>query len=144
MIVARRRGYYASVVVLLITFIAWLIQPQAILIEEYGGVTRLAVRIGFVMAFPAAVALMALRLAAGMVVSLLALAVLPILALLSGGGLIVSIGFACAGQWHEAVKGLWACLVSSVALGLLAGLAQLVNPTIFCVLVTMTDRRSDR
>lgn len=106
--------------------------------------TWLAVRIGRIMVVFVVVALMALRLAAGIIVSLLALIVLPVLVLLSGSGLIVSIGFAYAGQWHDAAKGLWACLVCSVALALFAGVAQLLNPTIFSVRVTMTDRRVDR
>ncbi len=102
---------------------------------------RFVILIARIAIFPAAIILMAFRLALGIVLSFLAPIVLPVLVLLSGGGLVVSIAFASAGHWHDAAKGLWACFVCSVALGLFAGVVQLVNPYIFSAPVTITNRR---
>ena len=97
--------------------------------------------VGLIMGFAALPVLLALRIAVAAVLAVVTPIVMPILALLSGGGLLVSIGFACAGQWHNAAKGLLACFACSVVLGLFACLAQLVNSYIFSVPATITNRR---
>jgi hypothetical protein len=75
--------------------------------------------------------LLALRIALAAVLAVVTPIVMPILALLSGGGLLVAIGFACVGHWHDAAKGLWACFICSVTFAVVACLAQLVNPLAF-------------
>jgi hypothetical protein len=87
--------------------------------------------VGRIVGFAALTVLLALRIALAAVLAVVTPIVMPILALLSGGGLLVAIGFACAGHWHDAAKGLWACLICSVTFGVLAGLIQWVNPRAF-------------
>ena len=92
-----------------------------------------------IMGFVVLAVLLALRIALAAVLAVITPIVMPILALLSGGGLLVGIGFACAGHWHEAAKGLWACFICSGALGVVACLVQLVNPLAFSSPVTYTN-----
>jgi thiol:disulfide interchange protein len=74
---------------------------------------------------------LSLRIALAAVLAVIMPIVMPILALLSGGGLLVAIGFACAGHWHDAAKGLWACGSWSAVICFTASLAQTINPYIF-------------
>jgi hypothetical protein len=85
--------------------------------------------------------LLALRIALAAVLAVITPIVMPILALLSGGGLLVAIGFACAGHWHDAAKGLWACLICSVTLAVVACLVQVVNPLAFSLAVRFPTQR---
>jgi hypothetical protein len=84
--------------------------------------------------------LLALRIAVAAVLAVVTPIIMPILALLSGGGLLVAIGFACAGHWHDAAKGLWACLICSVTFAGVACLIQLVNPLAFSAPVITTGK----
>ena len=95
---------------------------------------------GAIAVFAGLAVLLAFRIALAAVLAVVTPVVMPILALLSGGGLLVAIGFACVGHWHNAAIGLWACFACSVVLGLFAGLVQLVNPYIFSAPVTITTR----
>lgn len=74
---------------------------------------------------------LAFRIALAAVFAMLTPIVMPILAVLSGGSLLVMIGFAFAGHWHDAAKGLWACFICSVTFAIVAALDQLVNPLAF-------------
>ena len=96
--------------------------------------------IGQIIVFVSVAILAMVRLALGIVLSIVAPVVLPVLVLLSGGGLLVTVGFACAGHWSHALKGLVAWFACTVALALFAGLAQLVNPYLFSVPVIVTNR----
>jgi hypothetical protein len=96
---------------------------------------------GAVIGFAALVVLLALRIAVAAVLAVVTPIVMPILALLSAGGLLVAIGFACAGHWHDAAKGLWACFICSVSFAVVACLAQLVNPLAFSLPVGFAGRR---
>jgi hypothetical protein len=96
---------------------------------------------GAVIGFAALAVLLALRIAVAAVLAVVTPIVMPILALLSGGGLLVAIGFACAGHGHDAAKGLWACFICSVTFGVVASLAQLVNPLAFSLPVGFLGRR---
>lgn len=97
-----------------------------------------------IIGFAALAILLALRIALAAVFAVITPIVMPILALLSGGGLLVAIGFACAGHWHDAAKGLWACLICSVAFGVIAYLTQLVNPLAFSLNVAGTNVTADK
>ncbi len=88
-----------------------------------------------IMGFAALAVLLALRIAVAAVLALVTPIIMPILALLSGGGLLVAIGFACAGHWHDAAKGLWMSFICSVIFAGAACLAQLVNPLAFSLVV---------
>jgi hypothetical protein len=96
--------------------------------------------VGAIIGFAVLGVLLALRIALAAVLTVITPIVMPILALLSGGGLLVAIGFACFGHWQDAGKGLWACLICSVAFGAIAGLTQLVNPLAFSTPVMSTGR----
>ncbi len=95
-----------------------------------------------IMGFVVLAVLLALRIALAAVLAVITPIVMPILALLSGGGLLVAIGFACAGHWHDAAKGLWACFICSVIFASVACLVQLVNPLAFLP-VGFVGRRMD-
>ena len=96
---------------------------------------------GAVIGFAALAVLLALRIAVAAVLAVVTPIVMPILALLSGGGLLVAIGFACAGHWHDAAKGLLACVICSVTFAVVACLVQLVNPLAFSLPVGFAGRR---
>jgi hypothetical protein len=81
-----------------------------------------------------------LRIAVAAVLAVVTPIVMPILALLSGGGLLVAIGFACAGHLHDAAKGLCACFICSVSFAGVACLVQLVNPLAFSAPVITTGK----
>lgn len=98
--------------------------------------------VGGMIGFAMLAVLLALRIALAAVLAVITPIVMPILALLSGGGLLVAIGFACAGHWHDAAKGLWACLMCGSTFVSVAGLAQLVNPFAFGVPVVSLPTRS--
>jgi hypothetical protein len=87
--------------------------------------------VGRIIGFAAFAVLLALRIALAAVLAVITPIVMPILAVLSGGGLLVAVGFACAGHWHDAAKGLWACLLCSGAFALIAGLTKMLNPLAF-------------
>jgi hypothetical protein len=89
--------------------------------------------VGRIIGFAVLAVLLALRIALAAVLAVITPIVMPILALLSGGGLLVAIGLACAGRWHDASKGLWACLICSLTFAVLAALIQWVNPQAFVV-----------
>ncbi len=91
-----------------------------------------------IMGFVVLAVLLALRIALAAVLAVITPIVMPILALLSGGGLLVAIGFACVGHWHDAAKGLWACCICSVTFAGVACLVQLVNPSAFSQPVSLT------
>jgi hypothetical protein len=95
---------------------------------------------GRIIGFAVLAVLLALRIAIAAVLAVITPIVMPILALLSGGGLLVSIGFACAGHWHDAAKGLWACFICSGTFAVVACLVQLVNPLAFSLPVSFVDR----
>jgi hypothetical protein len=97
--------------------------------------------VGGIVGFAVLAVLLALRIAVAAVLAVVTPIVMPILVLLSGGGLLVAIGFACAGHWHDAAKGLWACLICSASFGAVAGLVQLVNPLAFSVPIAVAGRR---
>jgi hypothetical protein len=84
--------------------------------------------VGRMMGFGVLAVLLALRIALAAVLALITPIVMPILALLSGGGLLVAIGFACAGHWHDAAKGLWACLICSAIFAAFSVIVKTVNP----------------
>jgi hypothetical protein len=94
---------------------------------------------GGIIGFAVLAVLLALRIALAAVLAVVTPIVMPILALLSGGGLLVAIGFACVGQWHDAAKGLWACLLCSGAFALIAGLTKMLNPLEFSDPVTIAN-----
>ncbi len=94
-----------------------------------------------IMGFTALVVLLALLVAIAAMLAVITPIVIPILALLSGGGLLVAIGFACAGHWQDATKALWACLACSFTFSLFVGLVQVVNPWATGFPVTVMDRR---
>ncbi len=96
--------------------------------------------VGGIIGFAVLAILLALRIALAAVLAVITPIVMPILALLSGGGLLVAIGFACAGHWHDAAKGLWACFICSATFGVVACLAQLVNPSAFSVPMFTTNK----
>ncbi len=98
--------------------------------------------VGGIVGFAVLVVLLAPRIAVAAVLAVVTPILMPILALLSGGGLLVAIGFACAGQWHDAAKGLWACFICSVTFGVVACLVQLVNPLAFSVPVGFVGRHA--
>jgi uncharacterized membrane protein YhaH (DUF805 family) len=100
--------------------------------------------VGGIVGFAVLGVLLALRIALAAVLAVITPIVMPILAVLSGGGLLVAIGFACARHWHDAAKGLWACLICSVTFAMVACLVQLVNPLAFSLPVTNanSDRKS--
>lgn len=87
--------------------------------------------VGGIVGFAVLAVLLALRIAVAAVLAVITPIVMPILALLSGGGLLVAVGFACVGHWHDAAKGLWACLLCSATFSVVACLIQLVNPLAF-------------
>jgi len=86
--------------------------------------------------------LLALRIALAAVLAVITPIVMPILALLSGGGLLVAIGFACAGHWHDALKGFEATLICGFLLCAFATAAQIVNPNAFSHLVSITGTKT--
>jgi hypothetical protein len=96
---------------------------------------------GVLIGFAALAVLLAVRIAVAAVLAVVTPIVMPILALLSGGGLLVAIGFACVGHWHDAAKGLWACFICSVTFAGVACLVQLVNPLAFSLPVGFVGRR---
>jgi peptidoglycan/LPS O-acetylase OafA/YrhL len=55
-------------------------------------------------------------------------------------GLVLT-GFAYAGHWHDALKGLWACLLCGGAFCVVAVVAQIVNPFAFIQPVSVWDNR---
>lgn len=79
----------------------------------------------------AIVVLTVARVALAAILSLIAPLVLPLLVLLSGGGLVIAGAFAWTRHWHQAVIAGWACFICTVMLIGLAGLVQLVNPYAF-------------
>jgi hypothetical protein len=95
--------------------------------------------VGRIIGFAGFAVLLALRIALAAVLAVITPIVMPILALLSGGGLLVAIGFACAGHWHDAAKGLWACFICSVVFAGVACLVQLVNPLAFSLPVAIAS-----
>ena len=97
--------------------------------------------VGRIIGFAVLAVLLALRIALAAVLAVITPIVMPILALLSGGGLLVAIGFACAEHWQDAAKGLWACLICSITFAVVACLVQLVNPLAFSLPVSVTGRR---
>ncbi len=97
--------------------------------------------VGRIMGFTALAVLLALRIAVAAVLAVITPIVMPILALLSGGGLLVAIGFACAEHWHDAAKGLWACLICSVTFAGVACFVQLVNHLAFSLPVGFAGRQ---
>ncbi len=97
--------------------------------------------VGRIIGFAVLAVLLALRIAVAAVFAMITPIVMPILALLSGGGLLVAIGFACAGHWHDAAKGLWACFICSVTFASVACLVQLVSPLAFSLPVSLVGRR---
>ncbi len=97
--------------------------------------------LGGIIGFAVLVVLLSLRIALAAVLAVITPIVIPILALLSGGGLLVAIGFACVGHWHDAAKGLWACFICSVTFAILACLVQLVNPSAFSLPVGFVGTR---
>jgi hypothetical protein len=97
--------------------------------------------VGQVIGFAALAVLLALRIAVAAVLAVVTPIVMPILALLSGGGLLVAIGFACVGHWHDAAKGFWACFICSFTFAVVACLVQLVNPLAFSLPVGFVGRR---
>lgn len=97
--------------------------------------------VGGIIGFAVLAVLLALRIALAAVLAVITPIVMPILALLSGGGLLVAIGFACAGHWHDAAKGLSACCICSVTFAGVACLVQLVNPLAFSLPVSLLGRR---
>ncbi len=97
--------------------------------------------VGRIIGFAVFAVLLPLRIALAAVLAVITPIVMPILALLSGGGLLVAIGFAYAGHWHDAAKGLWACFICSAVFGVVACLVQLVNPLAFSLPVGFVDRR---
>jgi hypothetical protein len=96
--------------------------------------------LGVIIGFATLAVLLAARIAVAAVLAVVTPIVMPILALLSGGGLLVAIGFACVGHWHDAAKGLWACFVCSVTFAVVACLVQLVNPLAFSAPVITTGK----
>jgi hypothetical protein len=84
-----------------------------------------------VIGFTLLAVLLALRIAIAAVLAVVTPIVMPILALLSGGGLLVAIGFACVGHWHDAVKGIVACCLSGLLLSIFSAFVQLINPWTF-------------
>jgi hypothetical protein len=97
--------------------------------------------VGAIIGFAVLAVLLALRIALAAVLAVITPIVMPILALLSGGGLLVAIGFACVGHWQDAAKGLWACFICSVTFAVVACLVQLVNPLAFSLPVGFVGRR---
>jgi hypothetical protein len=97
--------------------------------------------VGRIIGFAVLAIVLALRIAFAAALAVITPIVMPILALSSGGALLVAIGFACAGHWHDAAKGLWACFICSVTFGVVACLVQLVNPLAFSLPVALTDHR---
>jgi hypothetical protein len=87
---------------------------------------------------------LALRIALAAVLAVITPIVMPILAVLSGGGLLVAVGFACAGHWHDAAKGLWACLICSSGFCALATLTQAVNHLAFTPPTWVSNPRHQR
>jgi tetrahydromethanopterin S-methyltransferase subunit D len=104
-------------------------------------VRRIVRVVGGIIRFAVLAVLLAFRIALAALFAVITPIVMPILALLSGGGLLIAIGFACAGHWHDAAKGLWACFVCSVAFAVVACLVQLVNPLAFSMPVDFVGRR---
>jgi hypothetical protein len=97
--------------------------------------------VGGIIGFVLLAILLALRIALAAVLAVITPIVMPILALLSGGGLLVAIGFACAGHWHDAAKGLLACLICGFTFGVVSCLVQLVNPLAFSLPVAVNPAR---
>jgi hypothetical protein len=97
--------------------------------------------VGGIIGFTALAVLLPVRIALAAVLAVTTPIVMPILALLSGCGLLVAIGFGCAGHWHDAAKGLWACFICSVTFAVVACLVQLVNPLAFSLSVGFVGRR---
>jgi hypothetical protein len=95
--------------------------------------------VGRMMGFGVLAVLLALRIALAAVLALITPIVMPILALLSGGGLLVAIGFACAGHWHDAAKGLWACLICSAIFAAFSVIVKTVNPYAFISIVVVQE-----
>lgn len=89
--------------------------------------------------FVAILILSVVRIALAAALSLIAPVVLPLLVLLSGGGLVIAGAFACTGHWHHALMAGWACLICTVMLTVFAGLVQLVNPYAFSVPVRIIN-----
>ena len=84
--------------------------------------------------------LLALRVAVAAILGVITPIAMPVLALLTGGALLIAMGFAWAGHWHEAAKGLWACVLCGGAFVGIAVLAQIVNPLAFSQSVSIQDR----
>lgn len=80
-----------------------------------------------------------IRIALAAALSLIAPVVLPLLVLLSGGGLVIAGAFACTGHWHHALMAGWACLICTGMLIVFTGLVQLVNPYAFSVPVRIIN-----
>jgi hypothetical protein len=91
--------------------------------------------VGGMIGFAVLAVLLAVRIALAAVLAVITPIVMPILALLSGGGLLVAIGFACAGHWHDAAKGLWACLICSAIFAAFSVVVKTVNPYAFSSIV---------
>jgi hypothetical protein len=96
---------------------------------------------GKIIGFAALTILLAFRIAVAAVLAVITPIVMPILALLSGGGLLVATGFACAGHWHDAAKGLWASLLCGAALITVAVISEAVNPFSFAEPVVLANRK---
>jgi hypothetical protein len=97
--------------------------------------------VGGIIGFVLLAVLLALRIALAAVLAVITPIVMPILALLSGGGLLVAIGFACAGHWRDASKGLEACFTCGVAFGVFAAIVQAVNPFAFSLPVSLLKQK---
>ncbi len=97
-----------------------------------------------IMGFAALAVVLAFRIALAAVLAVITPIVMPILALLSGGGLLVAIGFACAGHWHDAAKGFWASGVCSAIFAAIAATVEAVNPLAFSREVAVTQFRKSR
>jgi len=97
--------------------------------------------VGTIVGFAALKVLFSVRIALAVVLGAITPVITPIVALLSAGGLLVAIGFARGGLWHDALKGLCARIASNVALGAFAGIARWVNPLAFREPVVVTNLR---
>ena len=92
-----------------------------------------------VLGIVAVVALTVVRIALAAALSLIAPLVLPLLVLLSGGGLVIAGVLACTAHWHQALMAGWACLICTILLTVFAGLIQLVNSYAFNLPVRVTN-----
>ncbi len=96
--------------------------------------------VGRIIGFVVLAALLTLRIAVAAVLTIAAPILMPFLALLSGGGLLIAIGFTCIGHWHDALKGVTASAICSLALVVIAGVAELAIPNFFSTSVALRNR----